>query len=261
MKIEDSPYQFVGGSSPMEKLRRNASPYSLESTLEDLDLSFLDLLTTVANDSETGAVPKIDEATQSAKAKEKAAATESAKDGKAPGKLTLVGKVSETHEADEASAQVDKDMALLKDELSDVDRQYMKQVVIPGLPILVGSVPFQSVFPAGKDGEISYKGFDVSPKLAELIEKGYKTGRPIRVELDTNSAVVLKIRNGQVSAEFVSTDKAAAFAMQQELDDLRNRMAARNLPVGTLEYKYRDPAQSGNPSRQDDEGQDADAER
>lgn len=251
MKIEDSPYQFVGGSSAVEKLRRN-SQYSLDATLEDLDLSFLDLLTSVANDAEVVAPDKSKNVADSAKAKEKTAAT-STKETAAPGKLTLVGKVSETQSADEASTKVDKDMALLKEELSDIDRQYMKQVVIPGLPILVGSVPFQSIFPAGKDGEISYKGFEISPKLAELIEKGYKSGRPIRVELDNNSAVVLKIRNGQVSAEFVSTDKAAAFVMQQELDDLRNRMAARNLPVGTLEYKYRDSAQSGNQSRQDDE--------
>jgi hypothetical protein len=133
-------------------------------------------------------------------------------------------------------------MVLLKDALTPVDVQYMKQVVIPGLPILVGNVPSNSIFPTGEEGEISYKGFEVSSKLSEMIEKGYRSGRPIRVELDPNSAVVIKIRNGQVSAQFVSTDKSA-LSMQHGLDDLRNRMLARNLPVGQLEYQYRDPGQ------------------
>jgi hypothetical protein len=255
MRIEDSPYQF-NSASPLEKLRTAQS--SLEITLEDLDLSFLDLLTAVASDTKGDAQKQAEISEDKTAAKDKTTAT-TVKDRETPGKLTLLGKVSNTSEADEAKTQVDKDMVLFKDELSDIDQQYMKQVLIPGLPILMGSVPFQSVFPTGKDGGISYKGFDVSPQLAELIEKGYKTGRPIRVELDPNSAVVLKIRNGQVSAEFVSTDKAAAFIMQQELDDLRNRMASRNLPVGTLEYKYRDPAQqSGGNARQNDEDENAD---
>lgn len=250
MKIEDSLYPHNNGASPVEKLRR-ASQSSLDITLEDLDLSFLDLLTSVASDAsanplEKGAREK--SALDKAKTNEKSAVPAE----KALPRLSLVGKASEAEETDELNAQqVDRDMMLLKDELSDIDRQYLKQAVIPGLPILMGTVPFQSVFPSSPEGEISYKGFEVSPKLAELIEKGYKTGRPIRVELDTHSALVLKIRNGQVSAEFVSADKAAAFVMQQELDDLRNRLAARNLPVGTLEYKYQNPDQSGRQSRQE----------
>jgi hypothetical protein len=168
-------------------------------------------------------------------------------------KLPVSAKAASAQD-EEYNTHVDRDMTLTKDDLSLLDIQYLKQEVIPGLPILVGSVPFNTIFPEGADGEISYKGFDLSPKLTELIEKGYKTGRPIRVELDPNSALVLKIRNGQVSAEFVSNDKAAVFVMQQELDELRNRMAARNLPVGTLEYKYQDP-------RQGQKGQDEDADK
>jgi hypothetical protein len=247
MKIEESPYRF-SGSSPVDKLKRTAAGPS-DFSLEDLDLSFLDLLTAIASD-----VLPTETADQnpfvSAPADKKDAATAPKPDpGKGAPTLTLVGKVSSTasREAD-SPTQVEKDMRLLNSDLSAQDMQYLKQIVIPGLPILLGSVPFNSIFPSTPEGEISYKGFEVSPKLAELIEKGYKTGRPIRVELDNNSAVIMKIRDGHVSAEFVSSDKGAALAMQQELNDLRNKLALKNLPVGTLESKYQQSYRSGSDS-------------
>jgi flagellar hook-length control protein FliK len=252
MKIEDSPYHF-NGASPVDKLRRTSQSSALDAAFDNYDLSFLDLLTSVVSENLNDAVSDTESADETTKEKSKAAAATESKEKAATPKLSLVTQPTSTEES--AASRVEQDMVMFKDEMTDIDVQYMKQAVIPGLPILVGSVPFSSVFPGGTDDqEISYRGFDISPKLAELIEKGYRTGRPIRVELDANSSVVLKIRNGQVSAEFVSNNQAAAFAMQHELDDLRNRMAARNLPVGLLEYKYRDPQQSGqNPNRQSDD--------
>lgn len=251
MRIENTSLQPSGASSPVDKLRRPAS--SMENTLEDLDLSFMDLLSNIVGEA-LGTTPQ---STRS-EPKEKAKATPApAKEATGATKLSLVGKVSTTRE-DEAMDAVDQDMELLKDALTPEDVQYMKQAVIPGLPILMGSVPANSVFPTGEDGEFSYRGFEVSPKLSELIEKGFRSGRPIRVELDGNSAVVLKIRNGQVSAQFVSSDKNASAMMQQGLDDLRNRMLARNLPVGQLEYQYRDPGQpQQNQEQEPDDSQDS----
>jgi hypothetical protein len=242
MRIENTSLQPSGASSPVDKLRRPGS--SMETTMEDLDLSFMDLLSNIVSEALVSAPPA---SKAEPKEKSKPAAATETKESPGATKLSLVGKVSTTRE-NEAMDAVDHDMALLKDALTPADVQYLKQAVIPGLPILMGTVPSNSVFPTGEDGEISYRGFDVSPKLSELIEKGYRSGRPIRVELDSNSAVVIKIRNGQVSAQFVSSDKNASMGMQQGLDDLRNRMLARNLPVGQLEYQYRDP---GQPQKQD----------
>jgi hypothetical protein len=237
----------------VDKLRRAAQANPLDVSFDNIDLSFLDMLTSVVSDALPASMPADDPVPEPVKEKPKATASDTAaKDNPAPAKLSLVGRVSEEDRADDAAARVDKDMVMFKDEMTALDVQYMKQAVIPGLPILVGTVPFESVFPSAADGEISYRGFDISPKLAELIEKGYRTGQPIRVELDPNSSVVLKIRNGQVSADFVSNDKAAALSMQHELDDLRNRMMSRNLPVGSLEYKYRDPNSSGRDPEQSD---------
>lgn len=247
MRIENTSLQ-PSGSSPVDKLRR---PSSVDSTMDDLDLSFMDLLSNIVADSIVN--PPEKPAVEKTPEKEKAASSNTSKPTKDANKLTLVGHVSASHATD-SSDSVDHDLIMLKDALTPTDLQYMKQAVIPGLPILMGSVPVNSIFPTDGDGEISYRGFDVSTELAELIEKGYRTGSPIRVELDTDSAVVLKIRNGQVSAQFVSNDKNAGAAMQQSLDDLRNRMLARNLPVGQLEYQYRDSRQ---PKQQQDQPEDS----
>ncbi|HEY9744803.1 MAG TPA: hypothetical protein V6C99_01145 [Oculatellaceae cyanobacterium] len=247
MKIEETPYHF-SGQSPVEKLRRPIQTGNLDAMLADFDLSFLDLLTTV---SEKVA---LDEKETPVLEKRTASVVESKQKATEKPKLTLVEapQKTETREED-AMTRVEKELSLLSTDLTPTDLQYLKQVVIPNVPILLGSVPLESVFPLTADGEINYRGFDVSPKLAELVEKAYKTGRPIRVELDTHSAVVLKIRNGQVSAEFVSADKGAALSMQQELDHLRNRMLLKNLPVGNLESRYRDPSQPRREQTADDE--------
>lgn len=239
MKIEESPYQF-NGSSPIDKLRRSQNLQSPDISLDDLDLSFLDLLTSIASDVLPTQTEQDAKASRLSNTKKKETASEdSAVDSTNVRPIQSAYKANASRDTDaEFYTRVDKEMSLLKTELTTEDTQYLKQAVIPGLPILLGSVPFQSIFPATPSGEISYKGFGVSPKLAELIEKGYKTGRPIRVELDNQSALVLKIRDGQVSAEFVSADKGAVLMMQQELTDLRNKMALKNLPVGTLESKY-----------------------
>jgi hypothetical protein len=250
MKIEDSPFRF-GGTSPVEKLRRQHA--AVEFSLDDLDLSFLDLLTAVASEGSAERKEATDRERDELQKAEKLSTGHSAKDVTGKPKLTLVTKPNTPAPAEDVRTEVAEDMQLLNSELSPLDIQYMKQAVIPALPILLGSVPIESVFPVEPDGAISYRGHDISPSLAELIEKGYKSGRPIRVELDPKSAVVLKIRNGQVSAEFVSTDKTMHLVMQQELDDLRHRMALKNLPVGTLDAKYRDPEQSRQQNAQDDD--------
>ncbi len=243
MKIEDSPHHF-GSSSPIEKLRH--TQFSVDHMLNDLDLSFLDLLSATAAAEGADTQATANQALNEKNKNDPTNKTHTSSEVSTRPRLTVVGGKTAVASSpqEDLAAQVEKDMALLQSDLTELDTQYLKQIVIPGLPIAMGSVPFNSVFPTSESGQISYRGFEVSPKLAELIEKGYKTGRPIRVELDPHSAVVIKIRNGQVSAQFLSTDKTLAMVMQQDLDDLRNRMIQKNLPVGTLEYQYRDPSRS-----------------
>ncbi|MEM0951035.1 MAG: hypothetical protein AAGI66_02705 [Cyanobacteria bacterium P01_H01_bin.74] len=146
-------------------------------------------------------------------------------------------------------ADIQQDRQLLQDMLTPIDMDYLRQFVIPNLPILMGTVPAQSVFPVSSDGNIASQGFAISEALNGLIKKGYQTGQPFRIEINDNAALVIKIMNGRVSASFVSNDKAATMVMQQQLDELRQRLEESNLPVDTLEAQYN--AQAKNQESQD----------
>lgn len=126
---------------------------------------------------------------------------------------------------------------LLQDALTPSDVLYLKQWMIPNLPIMVGQVPIQQLFPTSESGEISYRGFEVSDNLKQLIEKGIKSGSPIRVELDENASVVLKFRNGRVSAEFLSNDKMGAWMVKQQLETLKQQLLSKQLPVDDVTYR------------------------
>lgn len=245
MKIEETPFQFNGVHTVDTRLQPR---HPQEFSFDDIDLSFLELLNTLPGapaQAKTAAGPERKETDEPRESETKSESP------RIKGHLRLVEN-QEPPPAAEPADEAQDAIEMLRSELTDIDVQYLKQVVIPGLPILMGSVPFNSIFPAGEAGGISYKGFDISPKLQELIEQGYKTGRPVRVELDKATAVVLKIRDGRVSAEFMSSDKTMALYMKQELDDLRHRMAMRNLPVGTLEYRDHDSRRQQH-SRNNDE--------
>jgi hypothetical protein len=89
----------------------------------------------------------------------------------------------------------------------------------------------------GSDEVKPYLGIRQSKGLAELIEQASKTGKPIRVELDADSMVILKIRQGQVAAEFSSSDPAMALYLKQHLASLKAECAEKQLPVSDLLYR------------------------
>lgn len=234
MKIED--FSSNRAISPLQKLNVRSTSTANEVAWQDLDLSFLELLNdlqVVVGANLEAALPE--SPTQPSDA-EQLKKSERPKE-KAVEKVVSLQERLTQREALPEGVVVSPEDTLLKEELSVLDVQYLKQEIIPALPILMGTVPFNQVFTSQADGEVSYEGLALSPKLTELIQKGYKTGSPIRIELDAHSALVLKIRNGQVSAEFVSLNPNALMVTQQELDQLRNRMLAQNLPVGLLESK------------------------
>jgi hypothetical protein len=251
MKIEDSTSPASATYGVQKALFSDIYLSAPEKTLEQFDLSFMELLTgiekdwqvqektaTSNNDTEDGlplttlnVVPlPVKKATPAPENKPVEKTTEETEDKLLDG--------------------VEADMILLKDALTPVDLQYLKQIVIPGLPILTGSVPVQSVFNMDDQGIIAPQSFHLSEALEALIQKGYKTGRPIRVEINENTSLVLKIKNGQVSAQFVSSDYVTSMAMQQQLDELRNRMTLKNLPVGTLDSRYKEHYPSGKKQQQ-----------
>ncbi len=261
MKIDESPYYFANQAALAKLKQPGANGLNTvggDLSLDDFDLSFLDMLTNMTPDGQTTQPVLKAGVTKIEKKKDTPSASKTTDAVSATETATAVDKPVKHHDEWDADSisKFSKDFTLLKADMTAQDLQYMKQGVIPYLPIITGASPSETVFPTGDGGSISYKGFDVSPKLSELIEKGFKTGRPIRVELDNNSAVVLRIREGRVSAEFVSSDKGLAMAMQQDLNDFRNKMAMKNLPIGTLESKF----QQQTPQGQQDSRQPRDSE-
>lgn len=85
-----------------------------------------------------------------------------------------------------------------------------------------------------------YKSIGFSSNLQEILEKAYKAQRPVRVNLNDNTFVILRmIKNGQVSAEFIPGNKVDELFLQQNLHELKNRLEAKQLPYGELTVKQR----------------------
>ncbi len=253
MKIEDTPFQFTVQS---DGARVHRVVGSSSQGFDAIDLAFLDLLGNVSEGNrKQDAKAAVQEYLKTDDVKKSSEDTTS-NENKAVDydkKATIESKSVRSLESDDI---IKKELALLKAVLSNQDVMFLKNAVIPGLPILAGNVPLNQIFPRQGDGSLDLRGYTISGKLSELIEKGHATGRPIRVEVDENSSLILRIRNGRVSADFISNDRAAAFYIKQQLDELRQRMSSKNLPVGDLAYhenEQEDPRHFGRSNQDDDD--------
>lgn len=233
MKIDETNPHAFGREMDTARLAKLPQVQSLD----EMELSFLDLLSTNRAAAEAAAALESPvDFTGRVQVVERELLTESQAKDK-PVEKPAATQPETVATASAAREQVRKELELLKIDMTAEDMRFMKEQVIPGLPILQGSVPISQVFSVKEEGGLETRGLAVSNKLTELIEQGIKTGRPVRVELDGQSSVVLKFRNGRVSAEFMSSDKATAMYLKQNLDELRSRLEAKNLPVDLLQYR------------------------
>jgi hypothetical protein len=78
----------------------------------------------------------------------------------------------------------------------------------------------------------------ISEKLNKLLQQAQKSSRPIRIDIDNHAAIILRICQGRVSAEFRGTGPGMSpLSIQQQLQELQSRLEAQNLPVGRLTYR------------------------
>lgn len=235
MRIDETPFQFTSLNDQVGKVHRVMGP-SGGNGLDEIDMAFIDLLGAVSDTPATvNPAQATEEATPKANDKVRQLEAKITERKLIQAQDTSKSEPTSTKGAD-VRDMVQKEMRLLQADLTAADIDYLKQVVVPTLPIAMGSVPLNTVFPEG-EAEISYKGIPISKPLSDMIHDGMKTGRPFRVEVDENSSIVIKIRNGKVSAEFLSSDRAAAMYIKNELDDLRARLASKKLPVDELTYR------------------------
>lgn len=94
-------------------------------------------------------------------------------------------------------------------------------------------------------------------KWTNLMQKAQQLGRPIRVDLDEQLSLLLRIRQGKVSAEWVANGtqaqgKLAALAAQVQA--LKQRMQEADLPVEDLHVRQDDAQSQNSHSRQQQQG-------
>lgn len=87
-------------------------------------------------------------------------------------------------------------------------------------------------------GDISYKSLNVSSRLNQLFTEAYKKNKPVRIELDNKLSVIFKIdRDGKLSAQFLSADKAMESLIKDNLAQLRAKMDKEGLPYKDISYR------------------------
>jgi hypothetical protein len=249
MKIDESPFQFMSSATAAEAPhgRSGGGRFAgMDGFLDDMDLSFLSLLNNLQGADKAKARPGtpwemgMDTLEPDAKHVLAASIRLAGESAKTPPDPSAPAPVSEAN----PDAEVREALALLESELTPYELDVLKSLAaLPGMPA-IPSVSLNALMQAsGEAGGPEFGKIGVSKGLAALLEKAYKTGQPIRVEMDRGSSIILKIHNGKVSAEFLTADQATALYMKQHLAELRNKMDAKNLPVGTLEYRQDDGRQ------------------
>ncbi|MEI8389737.1 MAG: hypothetical protein WCG23_07605 [bacterium] len=89
-----------------------------------------------------------------------------------------------------------------------------------------------------QDNQVSYKSFDVSKGLFNLMEYSFKSQKPVRLDFNGNSSVILKMNNnGKLIAEFVSNDKAMEYALKSSIPNLKDKLDSEGIPYEEIFYK------------------------
>lgn len=89
-----------------------------------------------------------------------------------------------------------------------------------------------------QNGQVSYKSFDVSKGLFNLIENSFKAQKPVRLDFNGNSSVILKMNNdGKLIAEFMSTDKATEYLLKSSISNLKDKLDTKGIPYEEIFYK------------------------
>jgi hypothetical protein len=87
------------------------------------------------------------------------------------------------------------------------------------------------------DGQVSYKSFDVSKGLFNLIEYSFKAQKPVRLDFNGDSSVILKMNKaGKLTAEFISNDEAMAYVLKSSIPSLKNKLDSEGIPYEEIFY-------------------------
>lgn len=95
-----------------------------------------------------------------------------------------------------------------------------------------------SVVVEGEDGQKTLENLKFSKSLMNLIEYSYSSGRPVRIDFSKDLTVILKIdRQGQISAEFISSDKAMEHLLRTNIPYLKQKLDSSGIKYKKIYYK------------------------
>ncbi len=86
--------------------------------------------------------------------------------------------------------------------------------------------------------QVSYKTVNFSKGLFNLIEYSFKTQKPVRLDFQGSSSVILKVNSeGKLTAEFISNDAAMEYALKSSIPGLKQKMDSEGIPYEEIYYK------------------------
>lgn len=95
-----------------------------------------------------------------------------------------------------------------------------------------------SVIVEDEKGEKTLKNLNFSKSVMNLVEYAYSSNRPIRIDFAQNTSVILKIdRLGQISAEFISSDKAMEYLLKTNIPLLRQKLDSAGIKYKSIFYR------------------------
>lgn len=84
---------------------------------------------------------------------------------------------------------------------------------------------------------INSKTLTFSKQLSETIQNAYKSNRPVRISIEKDTSVILRFdKDGNVSAKFISSDKAMEMLIKDNLYLLKAKLEKEGLPHNELSY-------------------------
>lgn len=89
-----------------------------------------------------------------------------------------------------------------------------------------------------ESGQTVMKDLNFSKSLINLIEYSNASNRPIRIDFGKDLALILQIdKQGRVSAEFISSDKAMEFLLKTNIPLLRQKLDSAGIKYKKIYYK------------------------
>jgi len=141
----------------------------------------------------------------------------------------------------------EKESSLKINKIEEKDIEFLKKyadnpnIVINSVnpqTMIINYSEYKNIKENTSTGEVSYKSLNVSKSLASLIDYAYKAQKPVRLDFEGNSSVILKVdTEGKLTAEFISSDKAMESLLKNSIPQLRNKMDSEGIPYKDISYK------------------------